>query len=253
MSIHAPLRQNTGVRLRHLLLAAGLVLLGSCTKSRGPSPEHAQAMSRYQAVMSETLDPSYADPAFDEVEALLRAVPEAAKERAAALALAEEIAAGRARQRKLMAELIAFQEARAADDDAPRAAPEATAPEAAGAGEPLAEAPEAAEAAAEAVPAAEAAPTAAAPARRRPSSPVIIYTTSWCGVCVRAKSYMDSVKVAYVEKDVEKDERAGKEYNKTRKDNGLRPGVPLIDVNGQYMVGFGAQNLERLLKKQGYL
>ncbi len=64
---------------------------------------------------------------------------------------------------------------------------------------------------------------------------------------------MDSVKVAYVEKDVEKDERAGREYNRTRKDNGLRPGVPLIDVNGQYMVGFGAQNLERLLKKQGYL
>lgn len=201
-------------------------------------------MSRYQAVMSETLDPSYADPAFDEVEALLRAVPEGAKERAAALALAEEITAGRARQRKLMADLVAFQEAHATADEAPHVAREP---------EPEPEAPqhEAEAVPSPAEPSAEVA--AAAPARRRPSSPVIIYTTSWCGVCVRAKSYMDSVKVDYVEKDVEKDERAAKEYVKTQKANGLGSGVPLIDVNGQYMVGFGAQNLERLLKKQGYL
>lgn|GEM_PF-660917 len=230
------------MRLRPLLLAAAL-LASSCTKS--PSPEHAQAMNRYQAVMSETLDPSYADPAFDEVEALLRAVPEGAKERAAALALAEEITAGRARQRKLMADLVAFQEAQATVDEAPAAR------------QPQPE-PEPPQEEAEAVPAVVAEPSAevvaaAAPTRRRPSSPVIVYTTSWCGVCVRAKSYLDSVKVDYVEKDVEKDERAAKEYVKTRKANGLGGGVPLIDVNGLYMVGFGAQNLERLLKKQGYL
>ncbi len=193
--------------------------------------------------MAQTLDPSYADPAFDEVESLMRAVPAEARERTAALALADEIAAGRTKQRALLTRMEAFEKAPpiAADQQpAPRAPPElgAPAPSASATPEPLAPAPS---------------NVAAASAKPRPSGPVVMYTTAWCGVCKRAKAYLDRTRVAYVEKDVEASEAYAAEYQAMRAQHGLRSGVPLIDVDGLFMVGFGADGLQKMLEARGYL
>lgn len=239
---------------RALILGSLLVsALTACTRAPAPSPEHARALARYEQVTAQTLDPSYADPAFDEVEALLRAVPAEARERAAATALADEIAAGRTKQRALLARIEAFEKAPAlapsAEPDVSEA-PARTAPVPTEAARIATPEPVGATAA-PATPVAS--PTAAASAKPRPSGPVVMYTTAWCGVCKRAKAYMDQAKVAYVEKDVETSEAYAAEYQAKRAQHGLRSGVPLIDVDGLFMVGFGADGLRKMLEARGYL
>lgn len=78
------------------------------------------------------------------------------------------------------------------------------------------------------------------------SGEVIIYTTSWCGACKKAKRHLDQVGVSYVEKDIEQDPEAEAEF--LRKSGGDR-GVPLIDVGGEIMQGFSPQRLNEALAR----
>jgi glutaredoxin len=239
---------------RALLVASIFTSLAAgCTRApTGGSPEHARALARYEQVMAQTLDPSYADPAFDEVESLLRAVPAEARERTAALALADEIAAGRTKQRALLTRLEAFEKAppmaAAPTPDTPPEVDAPAAPSEAAPREVPASAPPTPE-----PPAPAPREAAVASAKPRPSGPVVMYTTAWCGVCKRAKAYLDRTRVAYVEKDVESSEAYAAEYQAKRAQHGLRSGVPLIDVDGLFMVGFGADGLQKMLEARGYL
>lgn len=71
---------------------------------------------------------------------------------------------------------------------------------------------------------------------------VEIFTTTTCGECARAKSYMKQQRIQYVERDVEFDIETRKEFY----DRGGR-GVPFIFVRGQSMHGFNEGAFERLL------
>jgi glutaredoxin len=68
---------------------------------------------------------------------------------------------------------------------------------------------------------------------------VVVYTTSWCPVCRRAKSWMAANGVAYEERDVEASE------TNARRMRAINPrgGVPTFDVEGQVMVGFSEDSL----------
>jgi glutaredoxin-like YruB-family protein len=68
-----------------------------------------------------------------------------------------------------------------------------------------------------------------------------MYTTDWCGVCKRAKRYMNQHGIAYTEYDVEKDAARAEEFRLL----GGR-GVPLILVGSQVMHGFNQEELEQL-------
>jgi glutaredoxin len=68
-----------------------------------------------------------------------------------------------------------------------------------------------------------------------------IYTTTSCGVCKVAKSYMREHGIAYTEHDVEADIDRRREFYQ----RGGR-GVPLIFVRGQRMDGFEVREFERL-------
>lgn len=82
---------------------------------------------------------------------------------------------------------------------------------------------------------------------------VTIYTTSWCGVCRKAKAFLSSRGVPFLERDVEKDAGAEVELQARAAAAGLMPqGVPVIDVAGELMMGFDARALEALLEKQGF-
>lgn len=71
---------------------------------------------------------------------------------------------------------------------------------------------------------------------------VVMYTTSWCGVCTKARSYMQRNGINFKEFDIEKNSNA---HSKFKKLGGK--GVPLIMVGNSKMSGFSASRLESML------
>ena len=72
---------------------------------------------------------------------------------------------------------------------------------------------------------------------------VIIYTTPTCVYCKMTKAFFKENNVQYEEKDVSIDRAAADEMIK--KSNQM--GVPVIDIDGQILVGFDKEGLSRLL------
>jgi glutaredoxin len=81
------------------------------------------------------------------------------------------------------------------------------------------------------------------------TSEIVVYATAWCGVCRKLTAYLDRKGVAYVEKDIEKDQKAAAELvAKARKAGINASSVPVVDVRGELMVGFQRARLEKLLQ-----
>ena len=74
--------------------------------------------------------------------------------------------------------------------------------------------------------------------------PVKVYSTSTCPYCKMAKGFLDEKGVAYENVDVSTDSAGRDEM--IRKSGQM--GVPVIDVDGQIVVGFDRERLEGLLK-----
>jgi glutaredoxin len=87
----------------------------------------------------------------------------------------------------------------------------------------------------------------AAVAQRSPAPvPVVMYATSWCPHCARARAYFARKGIAYVEHDVEKSVAASVEFKRL----GGR-GVPLILVGREQMSGFDEQAFAILHAREG--
>jgi len=91
-----------------------------------------------------------------------------------------------------------------------------------------------------------AAPQAPAPGTPETAAPVsigdvdvVVYTTSWCPVCKRAKSWMNAHGMAYDERDVE----ASVAYSRELHALNPRGSIPTFDVEGQVLVGFSDRAL----------
>lgn len=78
--------------------------------------------------------------------------------------------------------------------------------------------------------------------------PVILYTTTWCGYCKRARAYFNQKGIPFVEKDVERDPVAGQE---AMVKSGGSGGVPVIDIDGTIIQGFDVMGIERALARRG--
>ena len=76
---------------------------------------------------------------------------------------------------------------------------------------------------------------------------VKILTTTWCGVCKKAKAYLASKGIYYSEYDVETSEIGKQEYSRLG-----GKGVPIILVGKQRMDGFSLSKLDEMLKNVGY-
>ena len=72
---------------------------------------------------------------------------------------------------------------------------------------------------------------------------VTIYTTPTCVWCKTTKAFFKEHGVQYEEKDVARDVPAREEM--VQKSRQL--GVPVIDIDGQIVVGFDKEGLSRLL------
>ena len=73
---------------------------------------------------------------------------------------------------------------------------------------------------------------------------VKIYTTNHCPYCVMAKEFFKKNDVKYTEINVEEDEAAAEEMI----EKSGQMGVPVIEINGEIIVGFNRNAIEKALK-----
>ena len=70
---------------------------------------------------------------------------------------------------------------------------------------------------------------------------VVMYSTSWCGYCKRARIHFKRNKIPYKEYDIEKSKKAALDYKKL---NGR--GVPVILIGTRRMNGFSAKTFDKI-------
>ena len=76
----------------------------------------------------------------------------------------------------------------------------------------------------------------------------IIYGAEWCTWCHTAMDYFDKKGVSYVYHDIEKEEDA---YNELiEKLGGPVSGVPVLDVNGEIIIGYDIGKINAALAKK---
>ncbi len=73
------------------------------------------------------------------------------------------------------------------------------------------------------------------------SSNVVIYSASWCGVCIVAKRYFKKNNIPYKEYDIEKSNKGRNDYKHLR-----GRGVPIILIGKQRMDGFDVSTFEKM-------
>lgn len=73
---------------------------------------------------------------------------------------------------------------------------------------------------------------------------VVMYATSWCGVCKRAKAYFRAHKIPYKYYDVETSEKGKRDFKKLG-----GKGVPVILVGTRRLNGFSESAFEKIHKR----
>lgn len=74
---------------------------------------------------------------------------------------------------------------------------------------------------------------------------ITIYSTSTCPYCVYVKNYFKEKGVSFVDKNVGIDREAGQEM--VQKSGQM--GVPVVEINGEIIVGFRPDVFDQLLNK----
>ena len=72
---------------------------------------------------------------------------------------------------------------------------------------------------------------------------VKIYTTSTCPWCMKVKEYLSEHKIKYQEVNVQEDQEAAKEMI----EKSGQMGVPVIEINGEIILGFDEPKIKKAL------
>ncbi len=75
-------------------------------------------------------------------------------------------------------------------------------------------------------------------------SKVVVYTSSTCPYCTMAKEYLNDKNVEFEERNVQTDSKARAELMAKG-----YTGVPVIDIDGEEIVGFDKARIDTLLDK----
>lgn len=67
---------------------------------------------------------------------------------------------------------------------------------------------------------------------------VVLYATSWCGYCAKARKFLDRINVSYQEYDIETSDEGRKQYMALG-----GSGVPLLLINGRILRGYSADHI----------
>lgn len=70
-----------------------------------------------------------------------------------------------------------------------------------------------------------------------------VYSTPTCPYCTMAKQYLSSKNVVFQNIDVSQDQNAAQEMVK----KSGQMGVPVLDIDGQLVIGFDRQRIDALL------
>lgn len=70
---------------------------------------------------------------------------------------------------------------------------------------------------------------------------VVMYGTSWCGYCARARKHFKENNISFVEHDVEKNPAREKEFKRLG-----GTGFPLIVIGKKKMMGFSADRFDKI-------
>jgi glutaredoxin len=81
-------------------------------------------------------------------------------------------------------------------------------------------------------------------ANARKRVPIVMYSTAWCGVCKKARSYFEKERISFIEYDVDKNASARAEYLALNP----RRSVPTIKIGNEVVVGFSEGAVDRALK-----
>ncbi len=73
---------------------------------------------------------------------------------------------------------------------------------------------------------------------------VIVYSTSSCPWCHRAHDFFKKNKINFTDINIGENQKAAKEMVK----KSGQKGVPVIDINGEIIVGFDEQAIKKALK-----
>lgn len=73
---------------------------------------------------------------------------------------------------------------------------------------------------------------------------ITIYSAVWCGYCHAAKQYLDRLGVNYTDHDIEQDPSKAEEV--VQKSGQM--GIPVLDINGEIIVGFDRPKIDEVLK-----
>lgn len=73
---------------------------------------------------------------------------------------------------------------------------------------------------------------------------VKMYTTTWCHFCKEAKKFFEENDIKFTEVNVEKDKKAAEEMI----EKSGQMGVPVIEINGEIIIGFNKPAIRKALK-----
>lgn len=73
---------------------------------------------------------------------------------------------------------------------------------------------------------------------------ITIYSATWCAFCHAAMQYMDKLGVKYEIRDVE----ASRENAEESVTKSGQMGIPVIDIDGDIVIGFDRPKIDSLLK-----
>lgn len=74
---------------------------------------------------------------------------------------------------------------------------------------------------------------------------VTVYSAAWCGYCHAAMEYLEKIGVKYTKKDIESDQKHAEEAVK----KSGQMGIPVIDIDGEIIIGFNRPKIDEALLK----
>ncbi len=75
---------------------------------------------------------------------------------------------------------------------------------------------------------------------------VIVYGAPWCPWCMKTKQFLENQKIEFEWKDVQDPDTAKEAYSKSGQE-----GIPVIDIDGQIIIGFDVEKIKSLLGIKG--
>lgn len=72
---------------------------------------------------------------------------------------------------------------------------------------------------------------------------ILVYSAVWCPFCHAAMEYLDKKGISYEERDVEKKQV----WMQEALDKSGQTGIPVLDINGQIIVGFDRPKIDAAL------